>query len=164
MTVQTFEALQDTVETTFQDFLDNLYDELDRIVDMLNDASDFVSSAVSVINPFDGLNPFSSTVTRAIDKWNDEILPETERVIRELVANVWDAIGDLAGRPLDLLDYSRAFNEVKAQIYTENDMAQQLVLVSGFWGGRAWRTTRPWRGPRTRRSATSRSRWMPAAP
>jgi len=138
MTVQTFEDLQSTMEGTFQGFLDDVYDELDRIVDMLNGASDLLSTAVSVINPFDGINPFSSTVKRAIDKWNDEILPETERRLAELVDNVWDAIGDLAGRPLDLLDYSRAFNEVKAQIYTENDMAQQLVLVSGFWSGRAW--------------------------
>ena len=133
MTVQTFEALQDAVEETFQQFLDDLYDELDRIVDMLNGAAGSFADFVSFVNPFD-----SNVIDRAIDKWNDEILPETERVIGELIDNVWDAVGDLAGRPLSLLDYSRSFNEVKAQIYTAGDMSQKLVLLSGYWDGFAW--------------------------
>ena len=142
MSIQTFEALQSDVGDSFDSFLDELYSALDRIVDMLNGASDLASTAVSVLNPFDGLNPFSSDVKRAIDKWNDEILPATEEMISELVDNVWDAVGDLAGRPLDLLEYADAFNEVKAQIYTASDMSQKLVLLSGSWGGFAFENYR----------------------
>jgi hypothetical protein len=131
--VQTFEDLQSTLETSFQGFLDDLYDELDRIVDMLNGAAGSVADFISFINPFD-----SDTIDHAIDKWNDEILPETEKRIGELIDEVWDAVGDLAGRPMDLLDYSHAFNDVKAQIYTEGDMSQKLVLLTGSWSGFAF--------------------------
>lgn len=137
MSIQTFEELQETVEESFQTYLDDLYDELDRIVDMLNGAAGSFADFVSFVNPFD-----SNAIDRAIDKWNDEILPETEEMIGELIDNVWDAVGDLSGRPLSLLDYSRAFNDVKAQIYTEGDMSQKLVLLSGSWSGFAFENYR----------------------
>lgn len=136
MSIQTFEALQDSVEDSFQTFLDDLYDELDRIVDMLNGA------AGSFAEFIDDILPGGGAVDEAIDKWNDEILPNTEDMIDRLIDEVWDAVGDLAGRPLSLLDYSRAFNEVKAQIYTEGDMTQKLVLVSGSWSGFAFENYR----------------------
>lgn len=135
--VQTFEELQDTLGESFQGYLDDLYDELDRIVDMLNGAAGSFADFISFINPFD-----SNVIDRAIDKWNDEILPTTEEMIDRLIDEVWDAVGDLAGRPLDLLEYSRAFNQVKAQIYTEGDMAQKLVLLSGSWSGFAFENYR----------------------
>jgi uncharacterized protein YukE len=138
-TIDTFEGLQDDVYDKLGQFCDDLNAAIDRIVDMLDDASDVVSTAISVLNPFDGLNPFDSAVKRAIEKWNNEILPAIEQMWDELQTNVWDAVGDLAGRPLDLLDYSHAFNRVKANIYTEGDMAQKLTLLSGSWSGFAFR-------------------------
>jgi hypothetical protein len=137
-TIQTFEELTGDIEDKLQQFCDDLNSAMDRIVDMLNGAADFGSTLVSVVNPFDGLNPFDSAVSHAIDKWNDEILPAIHEMWDELQTQVWDAIGDLAGRPLKLLDYSRSFNQVKARIYTEGDMSQKLVLVSGAWSGFAY--------------------------
>lgn len=137
-TIDTFEGLQDDIFDKLTQFCDDLNAAIDRIVNMLEDASDFLSSLGSVLNPFDGLNPFQSTVVRAIEKWNNEILPAILEMWDELQTNVWDAVGDLAGRPLNLLDYSRAFNRVKANIYTEGDMSQKLVLLSGSWSGFAF--------------------------
>ena len=129
---QTFEDLSDEVYDLLTEFADSLNQEIDRIVGMLNDAAGSIGDFISHLNPFD-----DNTIEKAIDKWNNEISPKITEMWNQLQDNVWDAVGDLAGRPLQLLAYYKAFNEVKSTIYREGDLAQKMVIFQHDWTGYA---------------------------
>lgn len=132
MTVDTFEALQGEISDDIGTFIDELNAQIERIANMLDDAAN------GVVTRLFGLWPGESSIDKAIDKWNNEIHPAIVDMAGELQDDVWDAIGDLSGRPLNLLEYSRSFNEVKGTIYRSGDMAQKMVLLQGSWSGFAF--------------------------
>lgn len=131
MSVMTFESLSSGIEDELGTFMDKVEAEVARIAGMLNDATEGVGGFLDDILPGD-------TVARAIDKWNNEILPAINDMIEQVFTKVRDAVGDLAGRPANLLEYSSAFNQVKRQVYTAGDMSQKLTLMQGSWSGRAF--------------------------
>jgi len=97
---------------------------------MLNSAASGIGGFIDDILPGD-------TVDRAIDRWNEEIHPWILDMCEQVQENVWDAIGDLAGRPQNLIDYAADFSSVKATIYREGDLAQKMVIFNHDWQGYA---------------------------
>ncbi|WP_205475245.1 hypothetical protein [Nocardioides sp. SYSU D00038] len=129
-TIDTFEQLQAQVEEDMGDFVDQLNEEIRRIAGFLSDAASGLSGFFDAILPGD-------TVERAIERWNNEIHPWILETAAEVQENVWDAVGDLAGRPMSLIDYAADFSSVKATIYREGDLAQKLVIFNHDWQGYA---------------------------
>jgi len=126
--VSFFDDLCDGIEKEMGDFIDNINKAIKRIANMLNDAA-------SGIGGFFG--HLFGDIDEAIDKWNNEIHPAIIKMVDDVVTNVWDAVGDLAGRPMSLLDYAKAFADVKAKIYTPGDLTQKMVIFQHDWKGYA---------------------------
>ncbi|HEY3016078.1 MAG TPA: hypothetical protein VGJ41_13255 [Nocardioides sp.] len=126
--VSYFEDLCDGIQEDMETFATDLNNQIKRIADMLNDAA-------SGIGGFFG--HLFGDIDDAIDKWNNEILPAIDRMWDDVLTNVWDAVGDLAGRPMSLIDYAKAFSDVKAKIYVEGDLAQKMVIFQHDWKGYA---------------------------
>jgi hypothetical protein len=110
MTISLYEDLLDGIEEDLGDFIDQVNDEIRRIADMLNSAASGIGGLIDDILPGD-------TVDRAIDRWNEEIHPWILDMCQQVQENVWDAVGDLAGRPQNLIDHAADFSSVKATIY-----------------------------------------------
>ena len=126
---QYYEDLTNGISDDMQTFCDNLNEQIQRIVKMLTDAaSGFVAGVVDI---------FSDKVDDAIDRWNNEIHPWIMDTWDQIQTNVWDAVGDFAGRPLSLIDYAEAFSTVKAKIYVEGDLTQKMVIFQHDWQGYA---------------------------
>lgn len=130
MTINLYEDLLDGIDEELGDFLDQIGEEIRRIAGFLNDAASGVSGFFDDILPGD-------TVDRAIERWNNEIHPWIMDMCDQVQENVWDAIGDLAGRPQNLIDYAGHFSSVKATIYQEGDLAQKMVIFDHDWQGYA---------------------------
>jgi hypothetical protein len=130
MTISLYEDLLDGIEEDLGDFIDQVNDEIRRIADMLNSAASGIGGFIDDILPGD-------TVDRAIDRWNEEIHPWILDMCQQVQENVWDAVGDLAGRPQNLIDYAADFSSVKATIYREGDLAQKMVIFNHDWQGYA---------------------------
>lgn len=129
MSVSYFEDLTAGVDDDLADYVEGINDEIKRIAQMLNDAASGFGAWVADI--------FSDTVDDAIDRWNNEIHPWIIETSDEIFTNVWDAVGDLAGRPMNLIDYAGYYSEVKGTIYKEGDLAQKLVIFNHDWTGYA---------------------------
>lgn len=123
-----FDELTDGIEEDLQSFLDGVNKEIKRISGFLNDAASGVAGFFDDILPGDA-------VDRAINKWNNEIYPAIITMVDDVFTNVWKAVGDLAGRPMSLIDYSKAFTDVKAKIYKEGDLTQKMVIFQSQWKG-----------------------------
>ena len=130
MTISLYEDLLDGVEEDLGDFLEQINNEIRRIAGMLNSAASGIGGFIDDILPGD-------TVDRAIERWNDEIHPWILEMCEQVYDNVWDAVGDLAGRPQNLIDYAADFSSVKATIYREGDLAQKMVIFNHDWQGYA---------------------------
>lgn len=129
MSISYFEDLTGGIEDDLEDFLTDINGEIRRIADMLNDAASGFGAWVAGI--------FSDTVEDAIDRWNNEIHPWIIETVDEIFTKVWDAVGDLAGRPMDLIDYAGYLSEVKGTIYREGDLTQKMVIFNHDWQGYA---------------------------
>jgi len=129
MSISYFEDLQDGIEEDLGEFLESINNEIQRIADMLNDAASGLVAWVADI--------FSDTVDNAIEKWNNEIHPFIIETTQDIFDNVRDAVGDLAGRPMDLIDYAGYFSSVKATIYQPGDLSQKMTIFNHDWTGYA---------------------------
>jgi hypothetical protein len=124
-----FEDLTDGISDDMEEFCKNLGDQIERIANMLNDAASGIGGFIADI--------FSDTVDDAIDRWNNEIHPWIMDTWDEIQTNVWDAVGDFAGRPMNLLDYADQYSSVKAKIYKAGDLTQKMVIFNHDWKGYA---------------------------
>jgi hypothetical protein len=129
MTISYFEDLTDGIEDDLGQYLDDINAQIQRIADMLNDAASGVGAWIADI--------FSDTVDEAIDRWNNEILPWIQDTTDQIFTNVRDAVGDLAGRPMDLITYAGNYSDVKATIYQPGDLSQKMTIFSHDWSGYA---------------------------
>jgi len=130
MAIELFEELVDGIDTEMDNFLNDINEQIVRIAGFLNDAASGISGFIDDILPGD-------TVDRAIEKWNNEIHPWLMDTIDEVFTNVYDAVGDLAGRPMNLIDYAHQFSSVKATIYQAGDLSQKMVIFNHDWTGYA---------------------------
>lgn len=130
MTISYYEDLTDGIAEDLETFCEQLGDQIERIAGFLNDAASGLSGFIDAILPGD-------TVKRAIERWNNEIHPWIMETWDEICTNVWDAVGDLAGRPMALIDHAAKFSAVKAKIYVEGDLAQKMVIFNHDWQGYA---------------------------
>lgn len=127
--VSTYEELCRGIEDDLGTFIDQINEQIHRIASMLNDAaSGFIAGVVDI---------FSDKVDDAIDRWNNEIHPWILDTVDQVLTNVRDALGDLAGRPLSLIDYANAFSDVKARIYVPGDLNQKMAIFNHDWQGYA---------------------------
>lgn len=122
-----FEDLTNGIEEDLDSFLEDINGEIVRIANMLNDAASGFGAWVADI--------FSDTVDDAIDRWNNEIHPWILETTTEIFTNVRDAVGDLAGRPMSLIDYAGYFSSVKATIYQPGDLSQKMTIFNHDWSG-----------------------------
>lgn len=129
MTINYYEDLTDGIYDDMVEFCDQLGDQIERIANMLNEAA---SGPIDTV-----VGWFSDTVDNAIDRWNNEIHPWIMETWDTIETNVWDAVGDLAGRPMSLLDYAKDYSSVKAKIYVEGDLTQKMVIFDHNWTGYA---------------------------
>jgi hypothetical protein len=129
MTISYFEDLTGCIEDDLGQYLDDINAQIQRIADMLNDAASGVGAWIADI--------FSDTVDEAIDRWNNEILPWIQDTTDQIFTNVRDAVGDLAGRPMDLITYAGNYSDVKATIYQPGDLSQKMTIFSHDWSGYA---------------------------
>jgi len=78
--------------------------DLDRMAKVLNDAAhhfDWVGFLFRIPKLiWDGLT--SDDVERAVDKFNNEILPQLEQKAKDVVADITKVVGTLAGDPVGL--------------------------------------------------------------
>lgn len=130
MTINLYEDLLDGIDEDIGDFFEQVGNEIRRIANMLNDAASGFGGFIDDILPGD-------TVDRAIERWNNEIHPWIMDMCTQVEENVWDAVGDLAGRPQNLIDYAADFSSVKATIYQAGDLAQKMVIFDHDWKGYA---------------------------
>lgn len=129
MSVSYFEDLTDGIADDMEEFCTQLGDQIVRIAEMLDAAqSGLIDEIIDI---------FSDKVDDAIDRWNNEIHPWIMETWDTIQTNVWDAVGDLAGRPMALLDHADGFSSVKAQIYVPGDLAQKMVVFEHDWTGYA---------------------------
>lgn len=127
--MSTYEELCSGIEDDLGTFIDQINEQIQRIASMLNDAAPgFVAGVVDI---------FSDTVDDAIDRWNNEIHPWIIDTVDQVITNVRDALGDLAGRPLSLIDYANAFSDVMARIYVPGDLNQKMAIFNHDWQGYA---------------------------
>lgn len=124
-----YDDLTEGIADDMQKFCKELGDQITRIVNMLNDAASGFGAFVADI--------FSDKVDDAIDRWNNEIHPWIMSTWDEIQTNVWDAVGDLAGRPMSLLEYADHYSSVKATIYRPGDLTQKMVIFNHDWTGYA---------------------------
>jgi len=130
MSIEVYEDLVDGIEEDLDQFVDDINEQIQRIAGFLNDAASGFAGFLDDILPGDA-------VDRAIERWNNEIHPWILDTTQQVFDNVWDAVGDLAGRPQSLIQYASAFSEVKATIYNPGDLAQKLVIFNHDWRGYA---------------------------
>lgn len=124
-----FEDLTSGIEDDLEQFVDDINEQIDRIANMLSDAASGIGAFIADI--------FSDTVDDAIDRWNNEIHPWILTTTDQVITNVRDAVGDLAGRPMDLIDYAGYFSDVKAKIYQPGDLNQKMAIFNHDWTGYA---------------------------
>ena len=130
MTIELYEDLTKGIGDDLDKYWSDMEGEIDRIAGFLNAAASGFSGFLDDIWPGD-------TVDKAIERWNNEILPWIEDTSQMIFDNVWDAVGDLAGRPQNLIDYAGYYSDVKAKIYKEGDLTQKLVIFNHDWQGYA---------------------------
>ena len=128
-TISYFDELTNGIEDDLGQYIEDMNKQIQRIADMLNDAASGFGAWLADI--------FSDTVDDAIDRWNNEILPWIQKTTDEIFTNVRDAVGDLAGRPMDLIDYAGYFSDVKAKIYQPGDLSQKMAIFNHDWQGYA---------------------------
>lgn len=126
-----FEDLVNDISEKTEQFINDLIDGATRIADMLNDAASGFSGFVDDILPGD-------EVDRAIDKWNDEILPAIQDGIDRVHNEVQQAVDQLAGNPMDLIDYSHAYADAKTRLYRAQTLDQLLLSLGNAWEGQAY--------------------------
>ena len=129
MSIDYYEDLTKGIGDDMQEFCNQLGDQIERIANMLNEA---VSGPIDAI-----VDIFSDTADDAMDRWNNEIHPWIMETWDTIQTNVWDAVGDLAGRPMSLLDYAKDYSSVKAKIYVAGDLTQKMVIFDHNWTGYA---------------------------
>lgn len=130
MSISYYEDLTDGIADDMETFCTQLGDQIERIAGFLNDAASGVSGFIDDILPGDA-------VDRAIERWNNEIHPWIMDTWDQIQTNVWDAVGDFAGRPMSLIDYADKLSSVKAKIYTAGDLTQKMVIFQHDWTGYA---------------------------
>jgi hypothetical protein len=126
--IQYFDELTNGIREDLDSFITDLNKQIKRIAQMLSDAA-------SGIGGFFG--SIFGDIDEAIDKWNNEIHPAIIKMADDVITNVWDAVGDLAGRPMSLIDYAGAFSDVKAKVYKQGDLTQKMVIFQHDWKGYA---------------------------
>ena len=124
-----YEDLTSGIADDMQEFCNQLGDQIERIVKMLNDAASGIGGWLADL--------VSDTVDDAIERWNNEIHPWIMSTWDEIQTKVWDAVGDLAGRPMSLLEYADHYSSVKAKIYVPGDLTQKMVIFNHDWTGYA---------------------------
>lgn len=128
-TISYYDELTNGIEDDLAKYVDEMNEQIQRIADMLNDAASGFFGFIADI--------FSDTVDDAIDRWNNEILPWIQTTTQQIFTNVRDAVGDLAGRPMDLIAYAGYFSDVKATIYQPGDLNQKMAIFNHDWQGYA---------------------------
>lgn len=126
-----FEDLVSTISEQTTKFIDDLVDGANRIADMLDDASSGVSGFFDDILPGDA-------VDKAIEKWNNEIQPAIQEGVDKVRTEVQQAVDQLAGNPMDLIDYSNAYADAKTKLYRAQTLDQLLLSLSNAWEGQAY--------------------------
>jgi hypothetical protein len=87
---------------------------------------------------FDDILPGGGTVDKAVDKWNDEILPAIEQGMSELHTKLSEAVNSLAGNPLELQNFAETFVSARATLYEQRSYGEIAEGVSGAWSGNAF--------------------------
>lgn len=128
---------------TFYDFLDQVDEEVERIIDDIVDKANWAAdkledAANSVLATLGRLIPGESDAEKAIKKWNEEICPAIEQALTDIRTNVAEAIADFFGEPLDLLDYSETMIAAKATLYTQSTLDQDIATLGNTWSGPAF--------------------------
>lgn len=128
--MELFEDLTNGIDEDLANFISDINEQIERIAGFLRGASDGLSGLVDDILPGD-------TVDRAIEKWNNEIHPWILETVDQILTNVWDAVGELRGHPMNLTEYAEQFSSVKATIYRAGDLNQKMVIFNHDWAGYA---------------------------
>lgn len=128
---------------TFWDFLDQVDEEVEKIIDDIVEKSNWAAgkledAANGVLATLGRLIPGESDAEKAIKKWNEEICPAIEQAITDIRTNVAEAVSDFFGEPLDLLDHSRAMIAAKQVLYTQSTLEQDIATLGNTWSGPAF--------------------------
>jgi len=129
----------------FWDFVDQIDDEVEKIIDQICDAADDATAALddavnSALAKLGRLWPGESDAEKAVDKWNNEIVPAIEQGISDIRTKVGEAVGDFFGNPGNLLDYSEKFIAAKGTLYTQDTLEQDVTNLGNTWSGGAYTT------------------------
>ncbi|UUZ58025.1 hypothetical protein [Nocardioides sp. B-3] len=109
------------------------------IVDKANWAAGKLEDAASgVIAGLGRPVPGESEAEKAIKKWNDELQPEIQKGVNEVAQKVTDAVSDLTGNPVELIDYSKKFIAAKSTLYQQNTLMQDITNLGNTWEGAAY--------------------------
>lgn len=135
--------------TDYDGFLEEVRKRLDEladgVVDKLNAMGDVLEEAAShfdwgyVLFPipkliWDGLT--SDDVERAIDKFNDEILPQVQDKADEVIADIRKVVGTLAGDPPGLKQLSFDYAACKAKlVYPAPSIESEIQQLGKHWQG-----------------------------
>jgi len=129
------------VQKRCQELFDKVWGELDRMAKVLNDAANHVDW-VGVLFPipkliWDGLT--SDDVERAIDKFNNEILPQLEQKAKDVVADITKVVGTLAGDPPGLKKLSFDYAACReALVYPAPSIQSEIQQLGKYWKGQAF--------------------------
>jgi uncharacterized protein YukE len=127
-----FWELVDQVEELGDKVVQDICDTAGKAADALNDAAN------GVLNTLKRLLPGTSTIDKAIDKWNNEIEPAIQKGIDELPGQIAEAVSQLAGDPKALMEYAAAFTDAKGTLYTNNTLDQDIAQLGFSWHGDAY--------------------------
>lgn len=128
---QTYEDLLDQMDTLIEDCMED-------IVDKANWAGGKLADAANGVGAFFGDLFGDSEAKKALDKWNDELAPAIQEGVNKMWTEIGKAVGDLAGRPQDLIDFSEAYIAAKATLYTRNSLEQDIAALGFSWDGSAY--------------------------
>ncbi len=129
---QYYEDLLDRINELAEQACSDLADKANWAAGKLEDAANGVLATLG------HLIPGESDAEKAIKKWNDELQPAIQEGIYQVRDEVQKRVEQLAGNPMDLIDYSEAYIGAKATLYQRNTIEQDIEALGFTWDGNAY--------------------------
>lgn len=138
---QTHDELRDQLQGLVGGLADDIYEQFQRMADLLNDAAGAFDWKYVVFGPIGGLiidGLTSDDVERAIDRFNNDIQPKVWEAINGLGADLRNVVDSLAGDPAGLKQLSYDYADCRAALLVPGpSIAQETMALSRFWEGAA---------------------------
>lgn len=129
---KTFADLLEQFNEKYAAFQEDYWNAVQKIVDMLNNASESFGQFL------DDILPGENEVENAIKKWNDEILPAIEKAMKDIQRELQEAVNKLAGNPLDLQSWAESYVDAQGMIFKQRNEVEIASDVENAWSGSAF--------------------------